>query len=183
MVAPGKFAHVAFSTYRFSEMIEWYMLAFDARVQHRDSRLAFLAYDGEHHRFAFVNLGTVRDERRPARADGVHHLGYTWRHLEELIDTYTWLKSLGIVPTRAIRHGMSLSLYYRDPDGNALEFGVDLMTAADANAFVKGPAFATNPIGEPFDPEAVAVRLAQGKPIDDLIFRSDQVERRAVAGT
>jgi hypothetical protein len=48
---------------------------------------------------------------------------------------------------------------------------------------VKGPAFATNPIGEPFDPEAVAVRLAQGKPIDDLIFRSDQVERRAVART
>ncbi|MBR0846538.1 VOC family protein [Bradyrhizobium diazoefficiens] len=182
MVAPGKFAHVAFNTYRYSEMIEWYMLVFDARVQHRDSRLAFLTYDGEHHRFAFINLGTASGERPPGRADGVHHLGYTWRHLEELIDTYMWLKSLGIVPARAIRHGMSLSLHYRDPDGNALEFQVDLMTAADADAFVKGPAFATNPIGEPFDPEAVAVRLAQGKPIDDLIFGSDQVERRAKVG-
>jgi hypothetical protein len=42
----------------------------------------------------------------------------------------------------------------------------------DANEFKTGPAFAANPIGEPFDPEALAKRLAQGKPVNDLIFRS-----------
>ena len=34
MAAPCKFPHVAFSTHRYDEMIEWYALVFDARVQH-----------------------------------------------------------------------------------------------------------------------------------------------------
>ena len=45
-----------------------------------------------------------------------------------------------------------------------------------------GPAFAANPIGEPFDPEALAERLAQGRPVNDLIFRSDQAESKATQG-
>jgi hypothetical protein len=48
------------------------------------------------------------------------------------------------------------------------------MEAKDANEFMRGAAFAANPIGEPFDPEALAARLAQGQPVNDLIFRSDQ---------
>jgi catechol-2,3-dioxygenase len=176
MVAPNKFAHAAFSTHRYNEMIEWYTLAFEARVQHRDDRLAFLTYDDEHHRFAFVNLGPANDSAEawlPA-APGLNHLGYAWRSLDDLIDTYCWLRSLGITPVRAIRHGPTLSLYYRDPDGNGLEFQIDLMEAREANAFISGPAFASNPVGEPFDPEALAIRLAQGKPVDDLVLRSDQ---------
>jgi len=45
------------------------------------------------------------------------------------------------------------------------------MEEKDANAFMRGPAFAANPIGEPFDPEPLAERLVQGKPVNDLIFR------------
>ena len=65
------------------------------------------------------------------------------------------------MPSRPIRHGLTLSLYYRDPDGNGLEFQIDLMGAEDANEFMSGPAFAANPIGEPFDPDALAARLAK----------------------
>jgi hypothetical protein len=86
------------------------------------------------------------------------------------------------MPSRPVRHGLTLSLYYRDPDGNGLEFQIDLMGAEDANEFMSGPAFAANPIGEPFDPEALADRLAQGKPVNDLIFRSDQAESKATPG-
>jgi catechol-2,3-dioxygenase len=181
MVAPSKFAHVVFNTHRYDEMIDWYAGVFEARVQHRDSRLAFLTYDDEHHRFAFVNLGPAKDgpEERPAMAPGLNHLAYTWRNIEELMDTYTRLKSRGVMPARPIRHGLTLSLYYRDPDGNGLEFQIDLMEEKDANEFMSGPAFAANPIGEPFDPEALAERLAQGKPVNDLIFRSDQAESKA----
>jgi catechol-2,3-dioxygenase len=177
MVAPSKFAHVVFNTHRYDEMIDWYAGVFEARVQHRDDRLAFLTYDDEHHRFAFVNLGPAKDgpEKPRAMAPGLNHLGYTWRNLEELIDTYTRLKNRGVMPTRPIRHGPTLSLYYRDPDGNGLEFQIDLMEAKDANEFMRGAAFAANPIGEPFDPEALAARVAHGQPVNDLIFRSDQV--------
>ena len=97
------------------------------------------------------------------------------------MDTYARLKNQGVRPSRTVRHGPTLSLYYRDPDSNGLEFQVDLLDAEGANRFMSGPAFAANPIGEPFDPDALSTRLALGKPINDLIFRSDQAEWKATS--
>jgi catechol-2,3-dioxygenase len=184
MAKPVKFAHVVYMTRRFDEMIAWYQDVFEAEVVYQNPALAFLTYDDEHHRFAFFNLGPSKDStgEQPTAAAGLNHLAYTWRNLEELIDTYGRLKNQGIIPSRAVRHGVTLSLYYRDPDGNGLEFQIDLMRADDANEFMSGPAFAANPIGEPFDPDVLAARLAQGKPVNDLIFRSDQAESKAMPG-
>src|SRR6185369_8879766 len=148
-----------YNTHRYDEMIEWYLRVFEAHVQHRDERLAFLTYDDEHHRFAFLNLGPASGpapksvpERAP-NAVGVNHLAYTWKNVGELVDTYKRLKGYGVTPFWPVRHGLTLSLYYRDPDGNALEFQTDLMSAEEANRFMGGPAFAQNPIGENFDPD------------------------------
>jgi hypothetical protein len=55
-------------------------------------------------------------------------------------------------PYRPIRHGPTLSLYYRDPDGNQLEFQIDLLAPEAANDFLRGEAFKANPIGEPSIP-------------------------------
>lgn len=189
MVAPSKFAHVVYKTHQYEVMIDWYARIFEARVQHRDDRLAFLTYDEEHHRFAFLNLGPAPADAAPRdqMAVGVHHLAYTWKNLGELVDTYKRLKAEGVVPVRPIRHGMTLSMYYEDPDRNMLEFQVDLVSVDAANAFMDSPAFAANPIGEPFDPDELAARFDAGKPVDDLIFRSDQPEsgasRRAEAAS
>jgi catechol 2,3-dioxygenase-like lactoylglutathione lyase family enzyme len=178
-IAPSKFAHVVYKTHKFEMMLDWYVSVFNARVQHRDERLAFLTYDDEHHRFAFINLGPATEER-PRREDdaGVHHVAYTWKNLDELVATYKRLKSLGIVPVRPIRHGLTLSMYYQDPDQNMMEFQIDLMDPDTANAFMGGPAFSSNPIGERFDPDELAARFDAGKSVDDLIFRSDQKERQ-----
>ncbi|MEO8557549.1 MAG: VOC family protein [Rhodospirillales bacterium] len=178
MVAPSKFAHVVYNTHRYEQMIDWYLRVFEARVQHRDQKLAFLTYDEEHHRFAFLNLGLASEpnEERPPNAVGVNHLAYTWKNVGELVDTYKRLKGYGVTPFWPVRHGLTLSLYYRDPDGNALEFQTDLMTADEANRFMGGPAFAQNPIGENFDPDALAQQFDSGAPIDALIFHSDQAE-------
>jgi catechol-2,3-dioxygenase len=183
MVAPSKFAHVVYNTHRYEEMIDWYARVFEARVQHRDDRLAFLTYDDEHHRFAFLNLGPAggADADRSTNAVGVNHLAYTWNGVGELVDTYKRLQGLGILPWRPIRHGLTLSLYYRDPDGNALEFQTDLMGAEEASAFMRSEAFDRNPIGEPFDPDALAARYEAGEAVDDLIFRSDQPESAGAA--
>ena len=178
MVAPSKFAHIVYNTHRYQEMIDWYARVFEARIQHRDERLAFLTYDDEHHRFAFINLGPAAEgaaPRQPGEA-GVNHVAYTWRNVGELMDTYTRLKALGIRPYRPVRHGPTLSLYYRDPDGNGLEFQIDLMDMAEAGAFMRGETFAGNPVGEPFDPDELAARYDADEPVDALIFRSDQPE-------
>lgn len=179
MTAPTKFAHVVFNTHRYQQMIDWYAMVFEARIQHQGRRLAFLTYDEEHHRFAFANLGT-EEGADGASADrsraGLNHLAYTWGNLGELLDTYVRLKARGILPVRPIRHGFTLSMYYRDPDGNGLEFQVDLMTPDQANHFMTTDAFARNPVGEAFDPDQLVARYRSGEAVDDLIFRSDQPE-------
>jgi catechol-2,3-dioxygenase len=178
MAAPSKFAHVVYQTHRFEEMIDWYMRVFEAKVRHRDDKIAFLSYDDEHHRMAFLNLGPApagSSSKRPDAA-GVHHVAYTWNDLGELVHTYKRLKSYGILPAQPIRHGLTLSLYYKDPESNMMEFQIDLLDSEAADRFMRGSAFAANPVGEPFDPEELAARFDAGEPVDDLVFRSDQPE-------
>jgi hypothetical protein len=50
----------------------------------------------------------------------------------------------------------------------------DTLTYEGANAFMAGPAFARNPIGEDFDPDDLIRRYEAGEAVDDLVFRSDQ---------
>jgi catechol 2,3-dioxygenase-like lactoylglutathione lyase family enzyme len=183
MAAPSKFAHVVYQTHRFEEMVDWYTRVFEATVRHRDDKLAFLTYDDEHHRIAFLNLGAPSNGIAPQRPDGVgvHHVAYTWNDLGELVHTYKRLKSYGVLPAAPVRHGLTLSLYYRDPDANMMEFQIDLMDAQAADEFMRGSAFAANPIGEPFDPDELVARFEGGKPVDDLVFRSDQLQGAGAA--
>lgn len=178
MTAPSKFAHVVYRTHRFEEMIDWYTRVFEATVRYRDNSFAFLSYDDEHHRMALVNLGPepANNVKSGTGVPGVHHVAYTWKNLDELLDTYKRLKKLGVKPVRPVRHGMTLSMYYADPDGNGLEFQIDLLDPDAANEFMHGPVFARNPRGESFDPDELVVRYESGKPVDDLIFIEGQPE-------
>ena len=177
MTSPRKFAHVVFNTHRYDEMIAWYLNVFEARCQHRDDRLAFITYDDEHHRMAFVNLGPLPEDppkKRMGKGPGLNHLAYTWDSLGDLVSLYKRLRTDGITPVRPIRHGPTLSRYYADPDGNLLEFQIDLLDPAAAVEFMDGSSFEANPIGEPFDPVELAARYDAGNSVDEIVFRSDQ---------
>ena len=178
MSAPKRFCHVVYKTHRFDEMIDWYLKVFEARIQHRDERLAFLTYDDEHHRMAFLNLGPgeAKNASAPADVPGVLHVAYAWDDVGELVETYRRLQAMGVSPVWPVRHGLTLSLYYDDPDGNKLEFQVDTLDSQAATAFMKSPAFEANPVGEGFDPEELARRFEAGEAVDDLVYRSDQTE-------
>jgi catechol-2,3-dioxygenase len=165
-VRPMKFVHVVYRTRRFEQMVQWYQSVFDAKVQYQNPALAFLTYDGEHHRFAFANLdilkpgGTSRDDRGEI---GVNHVAYTYRDVGELLETYARLKRAGITPYWPVHHGTTMSLYYADPDGNRMEFQVDVGTVQEATALMKSPGFAENPIGVAFDPDALLSRFEAGE--------------------
>ncbi|MBE7418611.1 MAG: VOC family protein [Ideonella sp.] len=174
-IRPSKFVHVAYRTRRFDAMVAWYAAVFDARVQHRNPALAFLTYDDEHHRFAFANLdvlapGVPEPEHRGLV--GVEHLAYTLTHLQDLFDHYEQMAMLGIRPYWCIHHGVTVSMYYADPDGNQIEFQVECFASADeANAFMSGAGFAANPIGVEFDPDDWLARLRSGTPSAQLLPR------------
>ncbi len=176
MARPTKFAHIVYRTRRFDEMVAWYEDVFEAKVRYRNPVLAFLTYDEEHHRFAFLNLAALDPDGSdaPSGGTGVDHVAYTYAYLGDLMHTYARLKLRGIVPYWPIRHGPTLSMYYKDPDGNRLEFQVDsFSTAEEANEYMEGPAFRENPIGVPFDPEELLADYRRGVPVQQLLRRPD----------
>jgi catechol-2,3-dioxygenase len=174
-IQPKYFAHVVYRTRRFEEMLRWYGTVFDAQILYQNPALAFATYDEEHHRFAFVNMevfqpgGTEKDKQG---AIGVDHVAYSYGSLTDLLETYGRLKEAGITPYWSIHHGMTIALYYADPDGNQMEFQVDCFpTKAEAQAFMHTPVLAANPIGVEFDPDEWLARLRAGAPEAEFLKR------------
>ena len=186
-VRPTKFVHVVYRTRRFEQMVRWYQTVFDAKVQHQNPALAFLTYDDEHHRFAFVNLDVIQpggSESDRRGIVGVDHVAYTYASLDDLFENYVQLKELGIQPYWCIHHGITVSMYYGDPDGNQMEFQVDSYTSNDeANAFMRGPGFSANPIGVEFDPEDWLARKKAGTPLSAFRLREVHEPVSPVRGT
>jgi catechol-2,3-dioxygenase len=174
-IRPSKFVHVVYRTRRFEKMLRWYEAVFDATAQYRNSEMAFLTYDDEHHRFAFLNLdllqpeGMELDHRGPI---GVDHVAYTYASLDDLFENYAQLKAQGVTPYWCVHHGVTVSMYYADPDGNQMEFQVDAFGSNDeANAFMNGPHFAANPIGVEYDPDDWLAKLRAGTPASAFLER------------
>jgi catechol-2,3-dioxygenase len=185
-IRPRKFVHVVYRTRRFDEMLRWYATVFDARVQHRNPVLAFLTYDDEHHRFAFVNLSILDpggSESNKTGLIGVDHVAYTYGSIEDLFENYAQLKEQGVEPYWCIHHGVTVSMYYADPDGNQMEFQVDCCaTNEEANAFMEGPNFAANPIGVEFDPQDWIRQMRAGRPASDFLPRTVHMPVSPVRG-
>ena len=175
-IKPRKFAHVVYRTRRFAEMIDWYRKVFDAKVQFENPALAFLTYDDEHHRMAFLNLAAFDPEGKLVTrqgAVGVDHVAYTFDSLRDLLENFDQLKAIGVMPYWRLHHGVTISLYYADPDGNQMEFQIDSYpTIAATNAFMFSPGYAENPIGVEFDPGDWLARLRAGAPESDFLVRT-----------
>jgi catechol-2,3-dioxygenase len=186
-IRPRSFAHVVYRTYRFEQMLQWYVTVFGGQIQYQSPVIAFVTYDEEHHRVALLNLGIIKGEsqaRAPRGQPGVDHVAYGFRGLTELIGKYAELKAKSILPYWCIHHGVTVSLYYADPDGNQMEFQADCFSNnEDANGFMNGPHFETNPIGVEFDPEVMQARLNLGEPEVNLLPRREHLPVSEIRGT
>ena len=174
-VRPHKLAHVVYRTRRFEEMLEWYRFVFDAKIQTQNPALAFLTYDDEHHRFALVNLDVLQPEGKDTEKRGMvglDHVGYTYASLADLFENYEQLKAKGVLPYWCVHHGMTVSMYYADPDGNQMEFQVNVFDDMDeAGEYMRGPIVEANPVGVEYDPEDWLARLRAGAPPSEFLER------------
>ena len=167
-ISPAKFAHFVLRTGQFDKMAEWYTTVLAARTVFRDDRLCFLSYDDEHHRLALIHVPGLAP-RDPAAA-GTDHVAYSYRDLGELLATYRRLKGHSIQPHWPINHGVTTSMYYRDPDNNRVELQIDnFATSAELDGYFHSAAFAANPVGVTYDPEELCRKYEAGVPIADLL--------------
>ncbi len=186
-IRPKTFAHIVYRTYRFQEMLAWYVKVFGGKVQYQSPVIAFVTYDDEHHRVALLNMGIIKgesDAKAPRGQAGVDHVAYGYRSLTELFDKYLELKAQGVLPYWCIHHGVTVSMYYADPDGNQMEFQVDSFALnVDSYAFMNGPDYDMNPIGVEFDPEAMLARLRAGESEAAMLPRTEHMPVSEIRGS
>ncbi|MES2246495.1 MAG: VOC family protein [Pseudomonadota bacterium] len=172
-IRPTKLAHVVFRTQQLQALIQWYCKLLCAHVVFESDHIAFLTYDDEHHRIALLASDTL-SERAQSPAVGFYHIAFTYQDLASLLRNYLRLKADRVLPYRTIVHGPTVSMYYRDPDGNEIELQIDVFPSAEAaTAWMRGDAFLGNPIGIEFDPEDLLRRFNAGEAIENLTRRAD----------
>lgn len=170
MPSPAKLAHVVLKTYDVERLRKWYCTLLDAHIVFEHLPFAsFITYDDEHHRLAFAQ---IPGEERPTlrQGPGLVHIAFTFDGIRTLLTQYERLKPLGIEPGVTINHGPTVSFYYSDPDGNAIELQMDRLTLEDGKAFMETPTFRRNSTGIPIDADALVRRMHAGASDDELLF-------------
>jgi catechol 2,3-dioxygenase len=171
------FHHFNLKTTRLQELIDWYVTVVGAEVTFQDATGAWLTNDAANHRIALLCFpGFVDDPNRETRT-GMHHSAFEYDSFADLNRTYLRLRDAGIEPDICVDHGMTLSYYYKDPDGNRVELQVDNFGDWQASKewMRTSSDFRINPIGVFVDPARIADAAASGEPFA-------AIHRRAMAG-
>jgi catechol-2,3-dioxygenase len=165
--------HVNLKTPRLREMVDWYALVVGMRATYAFEGGAWLSNDAANHRLALLSTPLVRDDPEKLVHAGIHHTAFEYATVDELLQTYVRLKEHGVLPHSVLDHGMTLSFYYPDPDGNSVELQADHFGDWDrSTAFMRGERFAEDPIGTYVDPEQLIAAWRAGAGADELHRRA-----------
>jgi catechol 2,3-dioxygenase len=165
-----KLHHVNLKTTRLQEMIDFYRTLVGAEVIFQFEGGAWLSNDGANHRVALLAFPNFVDDPEKDTRTGMHHSAFEYANFEELNSSYLRLKEEEIIPALCLDHGMTLSYYYADPDGNHVEMQVDCFgNWAKSKAWMQGSQeFKANPIGVFVDPEQIAADHLAGTSFDEI---------------
>ena len=172
-IVPAYMAHIVLQTRDKEQLVNWYKTVFYANELYSNETLTFLTFDDEHHRFAILQLPPDSPER-DQRAPGVAHFAYTYNGIDDLQTTYLRLKDAGIEPFLPVNHGLTVSLYYNDPDGNAVELQVDAFDTPEAcKAVFSSEAFNANPFGARYNPDVFFAAYQSGKAVSEAMQEAE----------
>ncbi len=151
------FHHVTIKTSRLQEMVDWYCKVVGVEVNFQDEYNAWTTNDEANHRLAFLSVPGLEDDADKAKHTGMHHSAFEYASFDELMVSYERLRDEGILPAFSLDHGLTISLYYKDPEGNYVELQSDNFGDwKQSSHFMRtSKDFQSNPIGTFFDPEKV----------------------------
>ena len=162
--------HANFKTTRLQEMIDWYALVVGVDVNFQFPGGAFTSNDRANHRIAFLAVPGLKDDPEKIAHTGLHHTAFEYDSFDDLMSSYARLKANGVEPRASLNHGLTTSLYYADPDNNAVELQVD--NFGDWNLSSEwmrhSEDFRANPIGVFFDPALVLAAHKAGAAFEEI---------------
>ena len=190
--SPVALAHVVLRATpgKYREMVDFYQELLNGEIILEETTFAFLRYDAEHHRVGI--LMTPDTAAKEGDRAGLEHVSFTFATLTAMARVYDHLRARGHEPYWAVNHGMTSSMYYRDPERNKVEIQVENFdTPAEADAFVRGPLFKANPVGTDIVPpewaERILSRMTPGgeeglslEEVKDIKMRSEIGERHEI---
>ena len=105
----------------------WYTDVLGLHTYHfRPGFAAFLSADLEHsHEVALMEVGDDAPLQQKGQV-GLNHMAWMMASLDDLTAAYWRLKEKGVKIDRIVDHGLSLGIYFRDPDGNGIEVSYEL---------------------------------------------------------
>lgn len=135
---PDRFAHANLYVGDVETSVAFYRDVCGVKEVFREPEIkaGFLGNGATHHDIALMQCadgpllgrdGTVQNTMTRGRRPGLNHIAFHVATEVSLIEAFARAADLGIRVEKALDHGMSRSLYLFDPDGNAVEFYVDIV--------------------------------------------------------
>ncbi len=173
MGATPRLVHVVLQTAQPAAVRDWYCTVLKAHVVHAGHGLTFLTFDDEHHRIALLEVPAEVARPKEPGTVGMHHTAFTFDSLDDLLERHRELSGAGVEPAVPIQHGVTTSLYYRDPDGNFVEMQVDnFATPDEATEYMRGPEYDADPVGPAFDVDRMVAARRAGASVEELTTRT-----------
>ena len=124
--AQVRIGHVHLKVANLERAIRFYcdVLGFEL-MQRMGDQAAFLSAGGYHHHIALNTWESLGGEAPAFGTTGLYHHAIVYPTRAALADALRRLIAAGIGLEGAADHGVSQSLYLRDPDGNGVELYVD----------------------------------------------------------
>ena len=89
-------------------------------------RAAFLSADQEQsHEVALIQVGDEAPLQQKGQV-GLNHMAWMMHSLDDLKEVYQRLKDRNVSIDHVSDHGISVGVYFRDPDGNGIEVSYEL---------------------------------------------------------
>lgn len=166
--------HVTFKTTRIKEMVDWYDAVVGCKPTYVFEGAAWTSNDAANHRIAFLASPAIKADPDKIVHDGIHHTAFEFGTLEALLNNFERLAEVDILPHICLDHGLTMSFYYVDPDGNSVELQSDNFGnwIHSAEWMRTSPEFVREPIGVEVDPRKLIAALKSGVSLSDLLKRS-----------
>ncbi len=89
-------------------------------------RAAFMSADIEQsHEVALIEVGDNAPLQQKGQV-GLNHMAWMMHNLDDLKELYQRLKDRNVPIARVSDHGISVGIYFHDPDGNGVEVSYEL---------------------------------------------------------
>jgi len=127
MIRPDRIGHVVIKVRDLERSTNFYTEVLGLTVMKSEPgfKMTFLASNGrDHHEIAVMEVGSEAP-LSPPHSVGLAHIAFRLRDEKHLREAYNDLKAHGVEIITAVNHGVTKSVYFRDPDGNEIEVYCD----------------------------------------------------------